>query len=92
MYGLISFLVVAYFAIAITFSSKVIDWWNDHLFIDQVIYHQSTPYQTLTLTSGKGDLKLFLNKVIQFNSDDEYRYHEALVHIPFGLTNEKKTS
>ncbi len=90
LYSLISFLLIAYFFIAIAFSSKVTDWWNDHLFIDQVIFHQSTPYQTLTLTSGKGELKLFLNKVIQFNSEDEYRYHEALVHIPFGLAKEKR--
>lgn len=90
LYGLVSLLIILYFSITVAFSSRVIDWWNEHLFVDQVIFYQSTPYQSLTMTSGNDDLKLFLNKVIQFNSSDEYRYHEALVHIPFGLTQEKR--
>lgn len=32
----------------------------------------------------KDDLRLYLNGNIQFSSKDEYRYHEALVHIPMG--------
>jgi spermidine synthase len=32
------------------------------------------------LTQGQSGFQLFLNGNLQFNSNDEYRYHEALVH------------
>ena len=40
-------------------------------------------YQKIVMTKHKDDLRLFLDGNIQFSSKDEYRYHEALVHIPF---------
>ncbi|MCB9232957.1 MAG: polyamine aminopropyltransferase [Bacteroidia bacterium] len=45
-----------------------------------VIYAKSTPYQRIVLARVKSGLRLFLNGNLQFNSLDEYRYHEALVH------------
>lgn len=46
----------------------------------KVIYAESTPYQRIVLTREHDELRLFLNGNLQFNSRDEYRYHEALVH------------
>ncbi|MBX9691027.1 MAG: polyamine aminopropyltransferase, partial [Cyanobacteria bacterium] len=43
----------------------------------------STPYQRIVITGGK-DLKLYLNGNLQFNTRDEYRYHEALIHPALG--------
>lgn len=61
------------------------------LFQDPVIYSEQTPYQKLTLTSWRGkDYRLFINGAIQFSSRDEYRYHEALVHVPMGLLENPK--
>ncbi|MCY7345185.1 MAG: hypothetical protein LH614_03110, partial [Pyrinomonadaceae bacterium] len=37
-------------------------------------------YQRIVVTKGKTGYALFLNGNLQFNSFDEYRYHEALVH------------
>ena len=34
------------------------------------------------MTKHKDDLRLFLDGNLQFSSNDEYRYHEALVHVP----------
>ena len=48
---------------------------------DPVILARSTPYQRIVLTKGHEDLRLFLNGNLQFSSRDEYRYHEALVHV-----------
>ncbi len=45
-----------------------------------VIFTRKTPYQRLTLTRYRGDLRLYINGNLQFSSLDEYRYHEALVH------------
>ena len=47
---------------------------------DTIIYSKSTPYQRIILTKRGRNLRLFLNGNLQFSSDDEYRYHEALVH------------
>ena len=50
------------------------------LFANNVLYAQTTPYQRIVLTGDKTGFQLFLNGHLQFNSLDEYRYHEALVH------------
>ncbi|MES2110103.1 MAG: polyamine aminopropyltransferase [Bacteroidota bacterium] len=47
---------------------------------DTIIYSKSTSYQRIILTKKGKVLRLFLNGNLQFSSDDEYRYHEALVH------------
>ena len=51
-----------------------------HLYADEIVYNQTSPYQHLVITRWKDDLRLFLNNNLQFSSRDEYRYHEALVH------------
>jgi spermidine synthase len=51
-----------------------------NLYTDDIIFAKSTPYQRIVLTRWKNDLRLFLNSHLQFSSNDEYRYHESLVH------------
>lgn len=46
----------------------------------KIIHTVSSPYQRIAITSKRGGFQLFLNGHLQFNSTDEYRYHEALVH------------
>jgi spermidine synthase len=53
---------------------------EDALFLDNIIYTKTSPYQRIVVTKGKTGFALFLNGNLQFNSFDEYRYHEALVH------------
>lgn len=53
---------------------------DSHLYTDEVVYRDQTPYQKITMTGWKGDFRLYLNGNIQFSSVDEHRYHEALVH------------
>ncbi len=50
-------------------------------FPDRVIYSKQTHYQRIVLTQSSHDLRLYLNGNLQFSSRDEYRYHEALVHV-----------
>ncbi|MEE1219492.1 MAG: polyamine aminopropyltransferase [Ruminococcus sp.] len=52
------------------------------LYRDDVILSEQSPYQKIVMTKHKDDLRLFLDGNLQFSSTDEYRYHEALVHIP----------
>ncbi|WP_239025413.1 polyamine aminopropyltransferase [Roseicyclus persicicus] len=55
------------------------------LFEDEVILSETTPYQSIVLTRFDDRYRLFLDHSIQFDSLDEHRYHEALVHPAMGL-------
>jgi spermidine synthase len=52
----------------------------------RVLYTKQSEYQRIVLTSADSALALHLNGHLQFLSDDEYRYHEALVHPALMLT------
>jgi len=56
---------------------------------DQIVYADKSPYQRIVLTQGR-DLRLFLNGNLQFSSEDEYRYHEPLVHPAMALQDNPK--
>lgn len=47
---------------------------------EPVVHAESTPYQRIVLTQNARGFQLHLNGHLQFNSVDEHRYHEALVH------------
>jgi spermidine synthase len=53
---------------------------ESHVYADEIVHAESTPYQRIVVTRWRDDLRLFLNGNLQFSSHDEYRYHEALVH------------
>jgi len=53
------------------------------------VHSEQTAYQKIVVTSAGGDTRLFLNGNLQFSSQDEYRYHESLVHIPLGLARKR---
>jgi len=63
------------------YSENILSFAESTTFPDKVIYAKSTPYQRMVLTKADKDLRLFLNGNLQFSSRDEYRYHEALVHV-----------
>ena len=69
-------LLVAGFAAAGQFTSLA----EAHLYADEIVHAETTPYQRIVITRWKDDLRLHLNNNLQFSSRDEYRYHEALVH------------
>lgn len=64
-------------------ADKITDGIENGLYRDKIIYSEQTLYQKIIITKHKDDLRLFLDGNLQFSSKDEYRYHEALVHIPF---------
>jgi len=61
-------------------SAKLLDEWRDELFRDPIVFTETTPYQSLTMTRKSDDTRLYIDRVIQWSSRDEYRYHESLVH------------
>ncbi|MGI5844881.1 MAG: polyamine aminopropyltransferase [Candidatus Xenobium sp.] len=52
---------------------------EEALYTDEIILTRDSPYQRMVLTRHRDDLRLYLNNNLQFSSQDEYRYHEALV-------------
>jgi spermidine synthase len=82
--------VTLFFILLTVFSNRLLYEWHDRLYRDRIVFTKTTPYQTLVLTKANDDLRLFINRVIQFSSTDEYRYHESLVHIPMSKAPYKK--
>src|SRR5687767_12934660 len=77
------FIVLIILAIAFIKAERLTTLAEDGLFTDNIVYAKSSPYQRIVVTKGKTGHALFLNGNLQFNSFDEYRYHEALVHPAF---------
>jgi len=59
------------------------------LYRDKVILSEQTKYQHIVMTKHRDDLRLYIDGNIQFSSMDEYRYHEALVHVPMSKAENK---
>lgn len=86
------FVIIVLLLIAFIKADSLTTLAEDGLFVDNIIYAKSSPYQRIVVTKGKTGYALFLNGNLQFNSFDEYRYHEALVHPAFAAygTNPKR--
>ena len=80
-------LVLIVLGIALIKADSLTTLAEDGLFMDNIVYAKSSPYQRIVVTKGKTGHALFLNGNLQFNSFDEYRYHEALVHPAFAAFN-----
>ena len=73
--------------VMLVFSSQALKHWDQMLYNGRIVHSEQTPYQKITLTKSKDDLRLYLNGVLQFSSVDEYRYHESLVMVPMTYAN-----
>ena len=80
-------LVLVFLLGGFVYSDEILEYSESNSYEDKVIYSKTTKYQRMILTRGGNDLRLFLNGNLQFSSRDEYRYHEALVHV--GLASQK---
>lgn len=78
----LALLVFAFMMWGVLFSENISNYIEGGLYRDRVILSEQTQYQHIVLTRHKDDLRLFIDGNVQFCSLDEYRYHEALVHIP----------
>jgi len=70
----------ALLAVAFGVAGEMTSFAEKHLYADEIVHAESSPYQRIVVTRWKDDLRLHLNNNLQFSSRDEYRYHEALVH------------
>ncbi len=63
---------------------------EDQMYAEPVVHAETTPYQRIVITRGRGGFQLYLNGHLQFTSHDEHRYHEALVHPALALGPAKR--
>jgi spermidine synthase len=64
----------------VVYSGKILQFTETLGYKGSIIFAKTTKYQRVVITREDDSLQLFLNGNLQFNSRDEYRYHEALVH------------
>ncbi len=76
--------------IGAVFSENISSFIEGGLYRDKIILSEHTQYQHIVMTKHKDDLRLYIDGNIQFCSLDEYRYHEALVHIPMSQAAKKE--
>ena len=72
--------VAALLAVGFIQAERAAAFFESRLYAGEIIFSQTTPYQRVVLTRDAGAVSLFINGSIQFNTLDEYRYHEPLVH------------
>ncbi len=66
-------------------SERLVSITEAELFEDDIVLSENTPYQQVTVTRYRDRVRLFLDHSIQFDSLDEHRYHEPLVHPAMAL-------
>lgn len=87
---IVTILCIVFFILMGVYSGKLLQHWEDNFYSHQIIYSKQTPYQKLIVTKNHDDVRLYINRVIQFSSRDEYRYHEALALVPLHVAPHKK--
>ncbi|MCA9070608.1 MAG: polyamine aminopropyltransferase, partial [Planctomycetaceae bacterium] len=87
-----SVLVLLLLLTGFLFADKLTTLAEEKLYPNSVVYATQSPYQRIVVTSG-GDkhFQLWLNGKLQFDSRDEYRYHEALVHPAMQATPQRQS-
>jgi spermidine synthase len=76
-----AFVALLSLVIGFAYSDRILSFSETASYQDKVIYSKSSRYQRIVLTKSTDDFRLFLNGNLQFSSKDEYRYHEALIHL-----------
>ena len=96
LYGLRRYIIatgLAFALLALGFleSNAITSLFENALYQDEIIYSEQTPYQRLVITTYQDDLRLYLDRELQFSSRDEYRYHESLVHPAMSLAASRES-
>jgi spermidine synthase len=85
-----AFILLALLSAGFAWSGSILHFTETLGYKGDIIYAKTTHYQRMVLVRDGDSLELFLNGNLQFNSRDEYRYHEALVHPGLASIKEPK--
>lgn len=73
-------LVLVLLGSAFIYAERLTALSEQKIYADPIVHAVQTKYQRIIVTKSPERFQLFLDGKLQFNSHDEYRYHEALVH------------
>lgn len=90
IYRILAAVIASGMIIGIVFADNISESVEGGLYRDQIIYMEQTEYQKIVLTKHRDDVRLYIDGNCQFSTADEYRYHEALVHIPMSELDSRK--
>ncbi|MCA9211597.1 MAG: polyamine aminopropyltransferase [Planctomycetales bacterium] len=85
-----SILVIGLLVVGIIKAESLTTLAEENILAQPIVHAKQSPYQRIVITKNKKGFQLHLNGQLQFNSLDEYRYHEALVHPAFSVSNASK--
>jgi spermidine synthase len=79
--------VTAILLAGLYYSTAIRSFAEGKLFASAIVFERQTPYQRIILTKSdrNGTVRLYLDGHLQFAEQDEYRYHETLVHSVMAL-------
>jgi spermidine synthase len=73
------------------YGEKILSFAENQTYPGTIVFAESSPYQRIVLSRGRDHFRLYLNGNLQFDSRDEYRYHEALVHPALAAATHPKS-
>lgn len=76
--------------VAFVKADRLTTWAEEALFDDAIVFTKTSKYQRIVITRSANRFKLFLSGNLQFDSADEYRYHESLVHPAMTLADKPR--
>ena len=82
IYRLLAACIALFMVLGMIFADNISEGVEGGLYRDHIIYMEQTEYQKIVMTKHRDDVRLYIDGNCQFSTADEYRYHEALVHIP----------
>ena len=71
------------------YSDRLVEKWEQNFYAGSITFQKQSKYQQITLTQAGDRFRLYLDGHLQFDSFDEYRYHESLVHPVFSSLKSK---
>lgn len=71
------------------YSDRLVEKWEQSFYAGSITFQKQSKYQQITLTQAGDRYRLYLDGHLQFDSFDEYRYHESLVHPVLGSLKKK---
>lgn len=89
-YQAMAIVIAVLMAGGMMFAENISNYIEGGLYRDTVIMQKQTKYQKIVMTRHKDDIRLYIDGNCQFSTLDEYRYHEALVHVPMSQLEKKE--
>ncbi len=90
LYRLLGMILAGSMVLGMIFADNISNEIEGGLYQDRVILIEQTQYQKIVMTRHKDDVRLFIDGNTQFSTADEYRYHEALVHVPMNELDKRE--